>query len=112
VKFVLESHIERPPAEVFDRMADDALRPRGRPYDSALTTCRRPERVVFEATGGAFDITAAFTITPRAEGSHVMSEFDFRPKGVMKVIFPLMQSAVRKDLAKQSQSVKRFCEQA
>ncbi len=42
-------------------------------------------------------------VTPRGEGSHVESRFDFRPKGPMKLMFPLMQSAIRKDIAKQSE---------
>ena len=28
----------------------------------------------------------------------------------MRLMFPLMQSAIRKDIAKQSESFKRFCE--
>jgi hypothetical protein len=65
---------------------------------------------VFEVTGKPLGITASFAVTPRGEGSHVESRFDFRPKGSMKLMFPLMQSAVRKDIAKQSESFKQFCE--
>ena len=138
MKFTVESDITRPPAEVFERLADARNEPswnsqvsrselvseepvgqgsrfvtvnRGKPYDSTVTTHEPPELLVFEVTGKPLDITASFTIAPRGDGSHVVSEFHFRPKGAMKVTFPLMQSAVRKDLAKQSQSFKRFCEQ-
>ena len=139
MKFTAESDIARPPVEVFDRMADARNEPswtsqvsrselvseepigqgsrfvtmnRGKPYDSTITTHRSPELLVFEVAGKPLDITASFTITPRGDGAHVVSEFDFRPKGGMKAMFPLMQSAVRKDIAKQSQSFKRFCEQS
>jgi hypothetical protein len=33
-----------------------------------------------------------------------------RPKGFMKLIFPLMKPAVQKDLPRQMQSFKTFCE--
>lgn len=137
MEFSAESDIARSPGEVFDRMADARNEPswntqvsksdlvsggdvgpgakfvtvnRGKPYDATITTYERPGRVVFEVTGKPLDITASFTITPRGEGAHVESRFDFRPKGSMKLMFPLMQSAIRKDIAKQSESFKRFCE--
>ncbi len=137
MEFSAESDIARPPEEVFDRMADARNEPswnsqvsrsdlvsdgevgpgsrfvtvnRGKPYDATITTYERPGRVVFEVTGKPLDITASFTITPRGDGSHVESRFDFRPKGSMKLMFSLMQSAIRKDIANQSESFKRFCE--
>ena len=137
MEFSAESDIARPPDEVFDRMADARNEPswnsqvsrsdlvsdgevgpgsrfvtvnRGKPYDATITTYERPGRVVFEVTGKPLDITAAFTITPRGDGSHVESRFDFRPKGSMKLMFSLMQSAIRKDIARQSESFKQFCE--
>lgn len=138
MKFTVESDIARPPAEVFDRLADARNEPawnsqvtrsellsdqpigqgsrfvtvnRGKPYDSTITTHRLPDQLVFEVTGKQLDITVAFTITPRGDGSHVVGDYDFRPKGAMKVMFPMMQPAVRKDLATQSQNFVRFCEQ-
>jgi hypothetical protein len=137
VKFTVESDIARPPEDVFDRMADARYEPewntqvsrsdlvsdgpvgqgsrfvtvnRGKPYDATITTAQRPGLLVFEVTGGAFDITTSFAVTAAAAGSHVVSEFDFRPKGAMKLMFPLMGSAIRKDLARQSQNFKQFCE--
>jgi uncharacterized protein YndB with AHSA1/START domain len=138
MKFTVESDIARPPAEVFDRLADARNEPswnsqvsrsellsdqpigqgsrfvtvnRGKPYDSTITTHRTPDQLVFEVTGKQLDITVAFTITPRGDGSHVVGDYDFRPKGAMKVMFPMMQPAVGKDLATQSQNFIRFCEQ-
>lgn len=139
MKFTVESEIARPPEVVFDRMADARNEPewnsqvsrsdlvsdgpvgqgsrfvtvnRGKPYEATITTADRPGLCVFEVTGGVFDITTTFTIGPSGAGSHVVSEFDFRPKGAMKLTFPLMQGAIRKDLATQSQNFKRFCEGA
>lgn len=138
MKFTVESDIARPPAEVFDRLADARNEPawnsqvtrselvseepigqgsrfvtvnRGKSYDSTITTHRTPDMLAFEVTSTPLDITVSFTIAPGGGGSHVVGEYDFRPKGAMKVMFPLMQSAVRKDLAKQSQNFERFCEQ-
>ncbi len=137
--FTVESDIAAPPEAVFDRIADARNEPewnsqvsrsdlvsdgpvgqgsrfvtvnRGKPYDAAITSARRPELCVFEVTGGAFDITTTFAIAANGAGSHVVSQFDFRPKGTMKLMFPLMQSAIRKDLARQTQNFKQFCERA
>jgi carbon monoxide dehydrogenase subunit G len=138
MQFQVESNIDRPPEAVFDRMADARNEPswnsqvasselvsgepieqgtrfvtynRGQRYDATLTTYRRPEQLVFEVTGKRLDITASFTISGVGEGgSHVVSQFDFRPKGMLKAMFPAMKGAIRKDLAKQSASFKQFCE--
>jgi uncharacterized protein YndB with AHSA1/START domain len=137
VRFAVESDIARPPDEVFDRIADARQEPewntqvsrsdltsaesvgdgsrfitvnRGKSYDATITTYRRPELVVFDVSGKPLDITVSFTITPTPAGSHVVGEYDFRPKGSMKLMFPLMQGAIRKDVAKQSQNFRRYCE--
>jgi uncharacterized protein YndB with AHSA1/START domain len=139
MEFSAQSDISRPPEEVFDRMADARNEPawnsqvssselvsdgevgpgsrfvtvnRGKPYDATITTYERPGRLVFEVTGKPLDITASFTVTPRGAGSRVESRFDFRPKGGMKLMFPLMQPAIRTDVATQSESFRRFCEGA
>jgi len=84
---------------------------RGKPYDSTITTHRPPDQLVYEVTGTQLDITVAFTVTPRG-AAHIVGEYEFRPKGAMKLMFPMMQPAVRKDLAKQSQNFVEFCERA
>jgi hypothetical protein len=137
MQFRVESEIARPPETVFDRMADARNEPawnsrvssselvsgepirqgtrflthnRGQPYDSTITIYRRPDQVVFEVTGKRLDITASFVIGPAGEGSHMISRFEFRPRGMMKAMFPAMKGAIRNDLAKQSASFKQFCE--
>jgi len=137
MEFSAQSDISRSPEEVFDRMADARNEPawnsqvssselvsdgqvgpgsrfvtvnRGKSYDATITTYERPGRLVFEVTGKPLDITASFTISPQGEGAHVESRFNFRPKGGMKLMFPLMGPAIRKDVARQSASFKRFCE--
>jgi uncharacterized protein YndB with AHSA1/START domain len=139
MNFTVESDVARPPAEVFDRLADARNEPswnsqvsrsellsdepigqgsrfvtvnRGKPYDSTITTHRPPDQLVYEVTGTQLDITVAFTVTPRGDGAHIVGKYDFRPKGAMKLMFPMMQPAVRKDLAKQSQNFVEFCERA
>ena len=56
------------------------------------------------------DITASFRIEPDDARSVLRVEFDMRPKGLMKVMFPLLKPMIRRDLARQSQSLKAFCE--
>lgn len=41
----------------------------------------------------------------------MVGEYDFRPTGSMKLMFPLLQVAIRKDVAKQSQKLQGgYCE--
>jgi len=61
-------------------------------------------------TGKPMDIRGTFAFEPGGAGTAFRGEFDMNPKGFMKVVFPLMTPIVRKDLAKQSQSFKAFCE--
>src|SRR5262249_20247444 len=63
---------------------------RGKEYRSVLSTYERPSRLVFDVTG-MMDITASFTTTAEGEGTHLRSEFDFRPRGAMKAFFPVMK---------------------
>jgi polyketide cyclase/dehydrase/lipid transport protein len=137
VKFVVESTIDCPPEEAFDKMADARNETawnthvsrselvsgeplgkgsrfttvnRGKEYTAELATYERPDRLGFEVTGQPMDITAAFTFQPVGAGSRLAGEFDMRPKGFMKLIFPLMKPAVQKSLPREMQSFKIFCE--
>jgi uncharacterized protein YndB with AHSA1/START domain len=137
MKFPVQSEVARPPEAVFDAMADASNETewnsqvsrservgdgpigrgsrfvtvnRGKPYDSVLSTYERPTLLVYDVTGPQMDITTTFRFAPKDDGTAVGSEFDFRPKGFTKVIFPLLKPAIRKDLATQSASFARFCE--
>jgi hypothetical protein len=81
----------------------------GSPYDATLTTYERPHRLVVEARGNP-DLTITYSLTPAGDGTGLESEFDFRPKGVLKVLFPLLGPVIRRDVPKQYASLKAFCE--
>jgi uncharacterized protein YndB with AHSA1/START domain len=137
VKFPIHSEIAKPPERVFDAMADARNEThwnskvtrsemvsdgpvgqgtkfttvnRGKPYPSVISTYDRPNLLVFEVSGKQMDITTTFTFKAAGDRTAVESEFDFRPKGFTKVMFPVMKSLIRKDLAEQSASFARFCE--
>ncbi len=101
MRFTVESDIERPP--VFDLLAD------ARNETSWNTQVSRSELVAGDVGAGARFVTVN---RGGGSGSHVVGEYEFVPRGAMRVVFPLMQGAVRKDVATQSQNFKQFCEQA
>lgn len=82
---------------------------RGQVYDSTITEYERPTRLTFEVTGKQMDITTTFTFAANAQGTVLHGDFDFRPKGLLKVVFPLMRPMIRGDLPKQMRSFAEFC---
>jgi uncharacterized protein YndB with AHSA1/START domain len=81
----------------------------GTPYDVTITSYERPSRLVFDASGKP-DLTIACTLTPTSEGTELESDFDFRPRGALKVVFPLLAPVIRRDVPKQYASLKALCE--
>ena len=81
----------------------------GTAYDVTITTYERPSRLVLEASGKP-DLTIACTLTPTDGGTELASDFDFRPKGALKVLFPLLAPVIRRDVPKQYASFKALCE--
>src|SRR5262245_64405838 len=81
----------------------------GTPYDVTITTYDRPSRLVFEASGKP-DLTIACAFTPTGDGTELESDFDFRPRGALRVLFPLLAPVIRRDVPKQYASFKALCE--
>jgi uncharacterized protein YndB with AHSA1/START domain len=81
----------------------------GTPSEVTITTYDRPSRLVFEASGRP-DLTIAYTFTSTAEGTDLESALDFRPTGVLRVLFPLLAPVIRRDAPKQYASLKALCE--
>jgi len=81
----------------------------GTAYDVTITTYDRPSRLVYEASGNP-DLTIACTFKPIDDGTELESEFDFRPGGALKVLFPLLAPVIRRDVPKQYASLKALCE--
>jgi uncharacterized protein YndB with AHSA1/START domain len=136
VRVTATTQIACPPEEVFDMVADLRNETRwssrvskaelqsgepielgsrfaivngGTAYDVTITTYDRPSRLVIEASGNP-DLTIAYAFKPTAEGTDLESDFDFRPKGFLKVLFPLLAPVIRRDVPKQYASLKALCE--
>ena len=82
---------------------------RGQTYDATITEYERPSRLTFEVTGKQMDIITTFTFSDGADSTVLGGDFDFRPKGLLKAIFPLMRPMIRGDLPKQMASFAKFC---
>ena len=83
----------------------------GTAYDVTITAYDRPSRLVFEATGNP-DLTVVYTFTPTGDGTELKGDFDFRPRGVLKVVFSLLAPVIRRDVPKQYVSLKALCERS
>ena len=81
----------------------------GTAYEVTITTYERPSRLVLEASGNP-DLTIAYNFAPTADGTQLESDFDFRPRGFLKVLFPLLTPVIRRDVPKQYASLKALCE--
>jgi len=82
---------------------------RGQTYDATITEYQRPSRLTFEVTGKQMDITTTFTFSADGQGTLLRGEFDFRPKGLLRVMFPVMRPMIRGDLPNQMESFSTFC---
>src|SRR5689334_23009612 len=83
----------------------------GTEYDVRITTFDRPSRLGYEASGNP-DLTIECAFTPTGEGTELESDFDFRPRGPLKVLFPLLGPVIRRDVPKQYASLKALCERS
>jgi len=81
----------------------------GTPYDVTITTYDRPSRLVLEASGKP-DLTIACALRRSGDATELESDFDFRPQGALKVLFPLLGPVIRRDVPKQFASLKALCE--
>lgn len=81
----------------------------GTPYDVTITAYDRPSRLVLEASGNP-DLTIVYTSTPTDDGTQLVSEFDFRPRGALKLLLPLLARVIRRDIERQYASFKAHCE--
>jgi hypothetical protein len=74
-----------------------------------ITTYDRPARLGLEGSGKP-DVTIAYTLRSTGEGTDLETNFDFRPRGALKVLFALLAPVIRRDVPKQYASLKRLCE--
>ncbi len=138
MKVMASTTIDKPVSYVFPLMADNRNEPRWNSNlsDSELLTAEpigvgsrfravyqgqecmavisehELDRVVtFEVDAKRMDITGRMTFSPAGSGTRLDGEFDLRPKGVMRVMLPLVAPLVRRDFPKQFANFKAFAEQ-
>jgi hypothetical protein len=136
MEFVVEQHIRCTPEHAFDLMADARNEPRwnsqvsrtelrgeepigqgsrflivnrGQEYDASIATYERPSTLVFEATG-ATNLTIAYSFAPGDGGTRYRAAYDFRPRGVARVVMPLLKTVIRRSLHKETASFVALCE--
>ena len=83
---------------------------RGQAMESTITRFDRPARLDFSVTGKAMDVAAEFRFREAGDGTTLFIEFQPRPKGIMRILFPVLRPIIRRDLAKQHLKFKDFCE--
>lgn len=77
---------------------------------TTIAACDRPERLEFHATSNAMELVISSTFTENGSGTVLQATFDPKPKGVMKVLLPLMMPMIRRNIAKSHGKFKEFCE--
>ena len=84
--------------------------PLGR-MESTITEFERPHRFGTRTTAKSMDLTVSATFTATDTRTVLSIQFDPKPKGVMKVLLPILLPMIRRDIDKQHQSFNRLCEE-
>lgn len=132
-----EMHIDCPPTTAFDLMADVrritdwnegvskaemtssgpigngsqfVVFNRRQEMHSTITRFDRPDQLDFSVTSKALDVASTFRFASDDEGTALVIEFEPRPKGVMKALFPVIKPFIQRDLRNQHLKFKDFCE--
>ena len=78
--------------------------------DVTITRFDRPDRLEFAGTSKPMDVDSVYTFTPVDGGTQMRGTFDVTPKGVMRVLLPLVAPIARRDLAKHHAKFRALCE--
>jgi hypothetical protein len=106
------SHAELLGAEPVGPSSQFLVVNRGQRYTGTLSKYDRPRWAIFDVTSKQLDITGSFSFSAEDEGTVLDAEFDFRPKGAMKLFFPLVAPLIRRDLPRQLAAFAVFCERS
>ena len=138
MKGELRCRVDRPPADVFDFLADLRWESEWNPrviavekatpgpigagtrfhgtyrgigaLDTELLLCERPSRIVFRSSGPRMDIDGTFVLTPAGSGTDIALDADFRPSGLLGLIAPLMGPVFRRQNAAAAERLKTALE--
>lgn len=83
---------------------------RGQEMKSTIARYDRPDRLDFSVTSKTLDVASVFRFSEMGPGTQLVIEFEPHPKGIMKLLFPVLRPVIRRDLAKQHLKFKTFCE--
>jgi hypothetical protein len=83
---------------------------RDQEMQSTITRFDRPDRLELHVTGKAMDVDSTLTFRPSDSGTKLAMEFEPHPKGVMKILFPLLKPIIKRDLRTQHRKFAEFCE--
>jgi uncharacterized protein YndB with AHSA1/START domain len=134
----LSSVIERPAEEIFDLLADIRRNPEWCPVfeggekltegpvgpDTAFRTSlrgmgdlqirisryERPRRIWFTTSAKAAEIRHNFVLMPEGGGTHIEQEIAVRPRGVLRMVAPLMALMLRRSIQSNTAALKAFLE--
>lgn len=79
-------------------------------HDVTITVFERPNRVEFLLLDEKMDVDIVISFSETNGVTTVTGQFDARPKGVMKLLFPLLQPLIKRDIAREHRNFIRFCE--
>jgi uncharacterized protein YndB with AHSA1/START domain len=132
------SDIERPAEEIFDLLADIRRNPDWCPAFTGgekltpspvgpdavfrtslrgmgdlqirITRYERPRRIWFTTSAKAAEIRHNFVLMPREGGTHVEQEIDVRPRGVLRMVAPVMALMLRRSIQSNTAALKAYLE--
>ena len=70
----------------------------------------RPARLEFSATSKLMDLAISLRFDKSGSGTELHGTYEPRPKGLMALLFPLLRPMIRRDMSKQHQNLKSYCE--
>lgn len=132
------SVIERPAEEIFDLLADIRRNPEWCPAFTGsekltdgpvgrdavfrtsmrgmgdlqirITRYERPRRIWFTTSAKAAEIRHNFVLMPRKGGTRVEQEIDVRPRGVLRMVAPVMALMLRRSVQSNTAALKTYLE--
>jgi uncharacterized membrane protein len=137
MRIVIRDTVRRPAAEVFDRMADLRNEPswnsrvtrvellsdepiaqgsrfvvtnRGRDHETVISVYEPSGRLRFDVSGAQMDLTVTCEFVEASGETSLTETFDVRPKGVLKLLLPLMAPMVKRDMRRETARFASFCE--